>query len=95
MRVVIAFDVSDDKQRRKLVTVLQGAAQRVQKSVFEAKGLREAEYLRLRSKAERAIDPTSDSLRYYRLCAACVGRVEHFGAGTGLLLPDEPFRIIG
>ena len=95
MRVVVAFDVSDDKKRRELVTVLQGVSQRVQKSVFEARGLKPAEYLRLRSKAERIVDPSSDSLRYYRLCGACVGRIEHFGVGPGVLEGDEPFRIIG
>jgi CRISPR-associated protein Cas2 len=96
MRTVIAFDISDRRKRARVVKALRGVARRVQKSVFEAEHLDEREYLRLRSKLEGLIDPSTDSLRYYRLCGACVGRVEHGGARC----PDVPleapptFRII-
>ena len=81
MHTVIAYDVSCDRKRARLGTVLLGYGARVQKSVFEAKGLHEAAYLRMRSRAERLIDPATDRIRYWRLCAACAGRIEHFGAG--------------
>jgi CRISPR-associated protein Cas2 len=95
MRTVICFDVSDDRKRYRLVKVLLGCAERVQKSVFEARKLNEAAFLRLRSRAERIIDPKTDSLRYYRLCAACVPRVEHHGAGPGPLAPPAEYEVIG
>lgn len=94
MRTVIAFDVSDDKVRYKVVKALGGRASRVQKSVFEAGLLEQAAYLRLRSELEGLVDPGTDSLRYYRLCAACVARIEHHGAGVGLVAPPPRFEII-
>ena len=44
----------------------------------------------MRSRLERHIDPLTDSLRYYQLCAACAARIQHHGAAPGLLdLPDD------
>lgn len=94
MRVVIAFDVTDDRKRYRVVKVLKGYAQRVQKSVFEAPDLERAAYLRMRSRLERVIDPATDSLRYYQLCGACVDRIEHHGAGVGLLSEPEDFEVV-
>jgi CRISPR-associated protein Cas2 len=94
MRVVIAFDVSSDHRRYRLTRVLREYAVRVQKSVFEAVDLERAAYLRMRSRLEQLIDPATDSLRYYQLCASCVDRIEHYGAGPGLLDPPESFRIL-
>lgn len=94
MRTIITFDVSDDRKRYRLARVLLDRAQRVQKSVFEAADLEQAAYLRLRSDAEGIVDPSTDSLRYHRLCASCQARTEHFGVGPGLIEPPAPFRII-
>jgi CRISPR-associated protein Cas2 len=93
--VVIAYDVTDDRQRDRLARVLLGHGQRVQKSVFEVPQLPFSAFLRLRSLAEELIDPATDSLRYYRLCLRCSRRVDHHGAGAGLLAIPEPFEIIG
>ncbi len=94
MRIVIAFDVSSDRRRYRVVRALKDYAVRVQKSVFEAKDLPEAAFLRLRSRVEGEIDPKTDSVRYYRLCSACVARVDHYGAGPGALDPEEPFKVL-
>jgi CRISPR-associated protein Cas2 len=94
MRYVIAFDVSDDRRRYRLVRVLLGYAKRVQKSVFEAPELRRAAYLRLRSLAEGTVDPATDSLRYYFLCEACADRIEFFGKGPGHLDRPDGFEVI-
>jgi len=94
MRVLIAFDVSCDRRRYRVVRVLKDYAVRVQKSVFEANDLPQAAYLRLRSRVEGAIDPKTDSIRYYQLCGTCVGRVEHYGAGPGILDPEESFKVV-
>lgn len=92
--MVIAFDVSDDRKRYRVVKILKGYAQRVQKSVFEAPDLQRAAYLRMRSRLERVIDPATDSLRYYQLCGACVDRVEHYGAGVGILDERDEFEVV-
>ena len=87
MRTVIAFDVSDDKRRAKLVKVLLSYAHRVQKSVFEADSLPEAVFLKLRSKVERYIEPKTDRIRYYRMCVTCGARTE-----LSLIHISEPTR---
>lgn len=94
MRVVIAFDVSNDRIRYKVVRVLGDYAVRVQRSVFEAPDLNRAAYLRMRSRLERLIDRRTDSLRYYVLCGACVERIHHEGAGPGPLDPPESVEVI-
>lgn len=94
MRVLIAFDIREDARRTRAVKVLLARAERVQKSVFEARDLNQAAYLRLRSDLEGIVDPATDSLRYYRLCAACTARIEHSGAGVSLLEPAPAFEIV-
>lgn len=95
MRTVIVFDISKNRLRYRVVKELLSSAHRVQKSVFEAPHLGAKEYLRLRSQCEGAIDPETDSLRYYRLCAACAARIEHSGAGPGVMTLPLPFEVIG
>jgi CRISPR-associated protein Cas2 len=95
MRTLITFDISSDKRRYRVCKALLEYTDRVQESVFEAAWLSEAAYLRIRSRAERFVDPSTDSLRYYRLCGACVDRITHFGAGPGLIAVPEPFTVIG
>lgn len=94
MYTVIAFDVSDDRARYRLVRALRDHAHRVQKSVFEAAELDRATYLRMRSRLEGLIDPATDALRYYRLCATCVGRIERFGVGPDPFRPPPSFGVI-
>jgi len=94
MRIVVVFDVSDDRKRAALSKLLLDHGSRVQKSVFEIADLSHADYLRLRSDAEGIVDRETDSLRYYRLCSACTKRIEHAGSGVGLLEIAELFEII-
>jgi CRISPR-associated protein Cas2 len=94
MRTVIAFDIHDDRKRSRVAQTLREYAARVQKSVFEGADLSRAQYLRMRSRVEGLVDPTTDSLRYYGICAACAARVEFFGVGPGYLDPPEPVEIV-
>ena len=95
MRTVVAFDVSDDRARAKVAKCLLEYGQRVQKSVFECPDLTEAQYFRMRSRLEGLIDSEPDSLRYYRLCEACVSRIDFRGVGPGQIPRLESFEIIG
>jgi CRISPR-associated endonuclease Cas2 len=79
---VLAFDVTHPRRLRRLSRFLEGQAHRVQKSVFEAV-LGEVE---LRGLLERAVhpdrfDPSLDSLRVYRVCAACLRATQLRGQG--------------
>jgi CRISPR-associated protein Cas2 len=79
MRVVISYDISDDRRRARVLNALKSYGQHVQYSVFECELSRQA-YVRLRSRLDAAIEARAgDSIRYYFLCDACGDRVERIG----------------
>ncbi|NLX19033.1 MAG: CRISPR-associated endonuclease Cas2 [Desulfobulbus sp.] len=81
MVYLICFDISDDRVRYRAVKLLKGLGRRVQKSVFECTDLSEHQLLVLQNRMDALIDHGSDSVRYYRLCKACVQEVEWTGQG--------------
>lgn len=94
MRTVIAYDVSSDRARTRLVRTLSQHATRVQASVFEAPHLSPADYARLRPLLERELCRLDDRIRYYRLCATCGDRIESYGMGPALIALPKPFIIV-
>lgn len=85
MVYLICFDISDNRVRYRVVKALKGYGRRVQKSVFECPDLSAQHLLLLQKKVESLIDHGSDSVRYYRLCKACVAEVEWAGSGEAPL----------
>lgn len=84
MMVLISYDVStlDAAGRarlRKVAKQCQNHAQRVQNSVFEA-DLDYGNFLKLKERLIKLIDPSKDSLRFYYLGNHWQKRVEHIGA---------------
>jgi CRISPR-associated protein Cas2 len=91
--MLIAYDVSTTTAagRRRLRRVARACldfGQRVQNSVFECE-VDPAQWIGLRSRLVAEIEPSSDSLRFYRLGAEGRSRVEHVGAKPTLDL-DGP-----
>ncbi|MCP4358141.1 MAG: CRISPR-associated endonuclease Cas2 [Chloroflexi bacterium] len=87
MRVVISYDISDDKCRRTIAKKLEGYGYRVQYSVFEcdvtAKQLK---------KLKRELNPSvqtkrGDSIRFYPLSADAVEKI--------LILGNDYARTLG
>ena len=78
IRVVISYDVPEDKRRTKIHKILKSYGQWVQYSVFEC-DLTDTQYAKLRSRLGKAIDPQQDSIRFYFLCACCHGKIERIG----------------
>lgn len=62
---LIIYDISDTKQRNRLVRLLEGYGHRIQKSAFEAQ-LDRAAYLRLQKDLEHLLKP-EDHVKIYRL----------------------------
>ncbi len=84
--VVVAYDVPDDRHRRKLAKLLLGFGARVQRSVYECE-LTEQEYERLLRRLER-VRREEDSIRVYRLPPSVARQTVIFG-GPGLVsIPD-------
>jgi CRISPR-associated protein Cas2 len=87
MFVVISYDIEDDRLRTRLAKVLEAHGRRVQYSVFECH-LSRMEYDALqdtltafREQAKRRDKPTGFSVRSYRMCRACEGKIDIVGKG--------------
>ena len=84
MLMLVAYDVRTDSAagRRRLRRVARACldfGQRVQNSVFECE-VDPAQWTALRARLMQEIDPSLDSLRFYRLGADGHRRVEHVGS---------------
>lgn len=93
LRYVIAYDIADDKRRRRLVRVLEAYGDRVQWSLFEAV-LDRPLLDNLLRQVGRVIDPDADRVLVHVLCAACEGRARRLGTSAGVAPPGEEFVFI-
>lgn len=83
MYILVAYDVatstpSGARRLRRVAKICLDYGQRVQNSVFECK-LEPAQYVQIKERILAAIDPASDSIRFYHLGNNWQRRVEHFG----------------
>jgi len=87
MLTVFCYDISNDKKRRRVATIMEDYAVRVQMSVFEAI-LDETSVRNIASEVGAELDP-GDSFRIY--CISDIGRRRSFtvGSGAGILEEDE------
>ena len=91
MHVVVAYDISSDKRRQKTADLLLMVIPRVQESVFEGE-VPDGVLERTVKKILPLLDPQTDSLRVYHLCATCAGKVDLFGRNPSL--EAGPVRIL-
>ncbi|AUX08206.1 CRISPR-associated protein Cas2 [Halalkaliarchaeum desulfuricum] len=90
MRLAIAYDVSDDANRRQVYRTLQRYGAWKQYSVFELE-VNKTERVELEDELEGHIDPDDgDRIRIYRLCESCLDDVSELGAET----PDEQSNVV-
>lgn len=90
MRLAIAYDVSDDRNRRQVYQTLQRYGAWKQYSVFEVE-VSKTQRVELEDELDAAIDPTDgDRIRIYRLCESCLGNIVDLGAQP----PDEQSNVI-
>lgn len=88
---VISYDIVDDKRRTKAARLLQSRGQRVQYSVFEVLASEaELDALLKDLTREERFDATTDSVRAWRLCAACQPIARVVGVGPPVNLPGRP-----
>lgn len=79
---VVAYDVPEDKRRKKLADTLQNFGDRVQYSVFEVTTQRDGDMEIVLDKIKSIVLTEEDSVRMYPLCQSCVGKVIVVGVGT-------------
>lgn len=79
MRVVVSYDISDDKRRRKVAQVMEGYGYRVQYSVFEC-DLNARQLKKLKRQLRPFVKGKEmDSIRFYPLPANAVAKIEVIG----------------
>jgi CRISPR-associated protein Cas2 len=83
-RIVVAYDVRDDKRRRKLFKLLGSYGFSVQYSLFKAT-VSKADIERMRREMSEIIDRERDRIMFAILCPRCYDRVEFMGEQ----LPDD------
>lgn len=88
---LIAFDVSDNKRRRRLVRVLESFGVRAQESVFEA-WLTERERNKLLREANQQINHEIDRLAIYVLPPTDFADI--ISIGTGRIAEDITYIIL-
>lgn len=84
---LITYDISKDKTRAKVSKLLEDYGKRVQYSVFESDLTKEElDYILpiLRS----LIDPATDNIKIYNLCASCETKVLSIGVDKSYKIPD-------
>jgi len=77
---VVAYDIPDDKRRKKVSDLLLGYGRRVQYSVFELVVSPE-KFEQLRQRLKKLVKLSEDSVRFYPLSKHTLGQVEAWGVG--------------
>jgi CRISPR-associated protein Cas2 len=84
MNILVSYDVGDTESRegarrlRKVAIICKDYGQRVQFSVFECE-IDEMQFEVFRAKMLKVIDPSLDSLRFYKLMGGRDRSVEAYG----------------
>jgi len=90
MRLAIAYDVSDDGNRRQVYRTLQRYGAWRQYSVFEV-DVNKTERVELEDELESHIETSDgDRIRIYRLCQSCQDSTTDLGADP----PDEQSNVL-
>lgn len=80
-RWMISYDITDDKNRRRIHALLKDHGQRVQYSVFECElNRRQQQALRARL-GEYLNKADGDSIRWYPVCHWCLAEIQVIGSG--------------
>ena len=79
MRVVVSYDISDDKRRRKVAEIMEGYGYRVQYSVFECDLTKNQMAAMKRALRPYVKSREMDSVRFYPLPADAVALIQVMG----------------
>lgn len=77
---VVAYDVSDDRRRTKVVKVMQKYGKRINLSVFECM-LSDSQFKTLKESIMKVSDRKNDHILVYPLCLNCFIKIESLAGG--------------
>lgn len=83
MLTVIAYDITDDRRRQRVSTLLEDYGVRVNYSVFECE-LGAPEFEALYNRLKQLIRRRTDHVLFYRLCESCRPRKAELGRAEPL-----------
>jgi len=90
MRLAIAYDISEDANRRRVYNTLQRYGAWQQYSVFELE-VSKTERVELEDELKSHIEPSDgDRIRIYRLCSSCMEATTDLGQEP----PDEQSNVL-
>lgn len=90
MFITVAYDIGDDRRRTKVHKILKSYGEWTQFSLFECR-LSEKDFVKLRLRLDKVLDPATDSVRFYFLCLCCEEKVEIMGKPLPSPLEDPLF----
>ncbi|MBP6965544.1 MAG: CRISPR-associated endonuclease Cas2 [Armatimonadetes bacterium] len=87
MFVLVSYDIKSTKLRTRIAKIMESHGDRVQFSVFEC-NMEQPEMDRMMKRLGKQELDKGDSVRVYRICADCKGRITILGAGEVSEDPD-------
>ncbi len=85
---LIAYDIPDDKRRKKIADILEGYGSRVQYSVFECV-LSAKKYQELKKRLKKVFKSEEDNIRLYPISDHTLQQVETWGEGSQVTKPPK------
>jgi CRISPR-associated protein Cas2 len=92
MLYLICYDIVSNRRRKKVADVLLDFGSRVQKSAFECSLRSDAQLRDVVRRINPLLNTDTDTLRIYRVCAAC--RPESKALGVDRSPPPPPRTLI-
>lgn len=71
---VVAYDITNDLRRSRIIKIIEKSGVRVNYSVFECM-LTEPQLEKLQEKIVKLIDPSEDKIIFYPLCVNCYSKI--------------------
>ncbi|SPD72992.1 CRISPR-associated endoribonuclease Cas2 [uncultured Desulfobacterium sp.] len=87
MIVLLTYDITDPRRLRSIHKFMKEFGLNTQKSVFEC-DIDDVAIKRIRRYCREELDLSSDSVRIYKICSRCMGKVELSGLGMKITQLD-------
>jgi len=84
-KIVIMYDISDNRTRTRLFKLLKRYGEPVQLSIFEAI-ISEAQFAEMRGEVTRLVGSDAGRMRYYEICRDCSRDIVVFGQARTTVL---------
>lgn len=92
MKVLVAYDISDDGRLVRVAKISEDYGTRVQKSIFELE-ITPFHLSEMIERIEAVIDPEVDGVKYFPLCGPCAERkVVVIGKGV-IVDPESEYEV--